>query len=217
MPKPTFWNLPAAKREALLAIMIEEFAEQPYALASVSRIVERAGIAKGSIYQYFEHKQDLFLFLIDHAAAEQLRLLGELAPADPQADFFTLLRWQMSASVRVGAATPQLTRLLYRAVSAELPFREEVEQRLQRANAAHMTALVQRGIEQGDLDPEIDPELAAAVLRGITATLGDLILQRLGLTLQQAAADVERMAGPEIERIFDGLLRILRQGLQRRQ
>jgi hypothetical protein len=80
-----------------------------------------------------------------------------------------------------------------------------------------MTALVQRGIEQGDLDPEIDPELAAAVLRGITATLGDLILQRLGLTLQQAAADVERMAGPEIERIFDGLLRILRQGLQRRQ
>lgn len=216
MPKSTFWNLPAAKREALLAIMVEEFAEQPYATASVSRIVERAGIAKGSIYQYFEHKQDMFLFLVEHAAAEQLRLLDALVPADPQADFFTLLRWQMSASVRVGAAAPHLTRLIYRAVSDALPCRAEVEQRLQSASAGHLVALVQRGIARGDLDPDLDPALAALVLRGVTAHLGELVLERAGLSLEQAAADVERLGGPEVEQVFDRLIAILRHGLQRR-
>src|SRR5687767_10497637 len=102
VPKPTFANLPAAKRQAIIAIAIDEFAAHPYAVASVSRIVERAGIAKGSLYQYFENKQDLFLFLLDYAAQRQLQLLRELTPLDRDAGFFELLRWQMSASVRVG-------------------------------------------------------------------------------------------------------------------
>jgi AcrR family transcriptional regulator len=78
VPKPTFANLPAAKRQVIIAI--DEFATHSYAVASVSRIVERAGIAKGSLYQYFENKQDLFLFLLDYAAQMQLQLLSELMP-----------------------------------------------------------------------------------------------------------------------------------------
>ena len=51
MPTQTFWNLPSEKRDALIAIAVEEFASNDYDAASISRIVARAGIAKGSIYQ----------------------------------------------------------------------------------------------------------------------------------------------------------------------
>lgn len=47
--KSTFTNLQAAKRQAIIDIAIEEFAAHPYATASVSHIVARAGIAKGSL------------------------------------------------------------------------------------------------------------------------------------------------------------------------
>ena len=49
MASTTFDNLPAEKRERIIELALAEFAEHPYALASLSRIVERAGIAKGSI------------------------------------------------------------------------------------------------------------------------------------------------------------------------
>ena len=142
MPKPTFANLPAAKRQAIIAIAIDEFAAHPYAVASVSRIVERAGIAKGSLYQYFENKQDLFLFLLDYAAQTQLQLLRELTPPDPDAGFFALLRWQMSARVRVGVAAPQLVQLMSRAYSADLPFRDTAAERMQSAGAEHILPLL---------------------------------------------------------------------------
>ena len=76
MPKPTFEQLPAAKRQRIIDIAITEFAEHPYAVASVSRIVAQAGIAKGSIYQYFEHKQDFYLFLLDYANRQRIKVWG---------------------------------------------------------------------------------------------------------------------------------------------
>jgi TetR/AcrR family transcriptional regulator len=216
VPKPTFANLPDAKRQAIIAIAIEEFAAHPYAVASVSRIVARAGIAKGSLYLYFENKQELFLFLLDHAAQAQLQLLRELAPPDPDAGFFALLRWQMSASVRVGVAAPQLVQLMYRAFSADLPFRDQAARRMQSAGAEHMLPLIRQGIEQGEIDPAIDPELAAFAVTSLLGDLHTLITGRLGLSAGDAAADVEQLVGPEVERIYDSVLHLLQYGLHAR-
>jgi len=64
LPKQTFFNLPAEKRKLLTDLTLEEFAAHTYHAASLSRIVERAGIAKGSMYQYFEGKLDLYLYAL---------------------------------------------------------------------------------------------------------------------------------------------------------
>ena len=64
MPKQTFFNLPDDKRQRILDVVIDEFADNDYANVSISRIVARAGIAKGSFYQYFEDKEDLSGYLV---------------------------------------------------------------------------------------------------------------------------------------------------------
>ena len=71
MPKSTFMNLPEGKRGAIIGIAFEEFALNSYEHASLSRIVERAGIAKGSMYQYFADKHELYLYLVDLAARSE--------------------------------------------------------------------------------------------------------------------------------------------------
>ena len=48
MPSSTFFNLPAEKRERLLAAARAEFARAPYEDASVNRIIRAAGIPRGS-------------------------------------------------------------------------------------------------------------------------------------------------------------------------
>ena len=60
MPKDTFFNLPTEKRDKIIDAAIEQFAELHYSKVTVDQIVKSAGIPKGSFYQYFENKDDLF-------------------------------------------------------------------------------------------------------------------------------------------------------------
>ena len=65
MPKQTFFNLPFAKRRSIEEEAIREFAENTFERASLTKIVENCGIAKGSMYQYFEDKLDLYLYIVE--------------------------------------------------------------------------------------------------------------------------------------------------------
>jgi AcrR family transcriptional regulator len=213
MPKQTFDNLPPAKRQVIIDLALAEFAEHPYSVASLSQIVARAGIAKGSVYQYFENKQDFYLFILDYAGQQQMELLRAQTPPDPQIGFFALLRWQMHASVQVGLAAPLLTRLMYRAVTDDLPFRDEVTRRLQTAGETHLHELLANAVVGGEINPELDLELAAFILRGVITNLHELIVRRVGVTLETAASDVSSVSGPAAEQLYDQVIHILQFGL----
>jgi AcrR family transcriptional regulator len=68
MPKQTFFNLASEKKEALIQAAMKEFSRVPLFEASISNIIKDAGIPRGSFYQYFEDKEDVFFFLLnDHS------------------------------------------------------------------------------------------------------------------------------------------------------
>lgn len=63
MPRLTFFNLPEQKKQTLLDAAIEEFSRVPLSEASIANIVKAADIPRGSFYQYFEDKRDLYLYI----------------------------------------------------------------------------------------------------------------------------------------------------------
>ena len=64
MPSSTFFNLPEAKRQRLLDAAWQEFTTVSYMDASINKIIQNAEISRGSFYQYFSGKQDLFAYLL---------------------------------------------------------------------------------------------------------------------------------------------------------
>lgn len=62
MPTKTFFNLPQKKRDRILKAAEKEFGRVPLYKASISNIVKEAEIPRGSFYQYFEDKEDLYGF-----------------------------------------------------------------------------------------------------------------------------------------------------------
>ena len=64
MPSETFFRLPVEKRQRLMDAAWSEFTETKYAEVSINRIIRKAGIPRGSFYQYFEDKEDLFFHLL---------------------------------------------------------------------------------------------------------------------------------------------------------
>lgn len=64
MPKQTFYKLPLEKQERILAAAKREFTHARYEDASINQIIREASIPRGSFYQYFEDKQDIFLYFL---------------------------------------------------------------------------------------------------------------------------------------------------------
>lgn len=65
MPKKTFFGLPQEKQQRLLEAAKVEFSRTSLQEASVANIVKLAEIPRGSFYQYFEDKEDLYYYYFD--------------------------------------------------------------------------------------------------------------------------------------------------------
>ncbi|MFD1671225.1 TetR/AcrR family transcriptional regulator [Agrilactobacillus yilanensis] len=65
MPKQTFFNLPEEKQQHLLAVARQAFSKAPFDKVSIASIIAAAEIPRGSFYQYFEDKADLYDYLIE--------------------------------------------------------------------------------------------------------------------------------------------------------
>ena len=59
MPKKVFNELEKEKQDRIIEAAIKEFAEYGYENGSTNRIVKECGISKGSLFKYFENKEDI--------------------------------------------------------------------------------------------------------------------------------------------------------------
>ena len=78
MPSSTFLNLAPEKQEKLLTAAAQEFTERPYNEASINKIIQAAGIPRGSFYMYFRDKENLFRYLIQESVDALLLAFEEI-------------------------------------------------------------------------------------------------------------------------------------------
>ena len=70
MPKKLFHELVMEKREKITAAALAEFSQYGFTDSSTNRIVKEAEISKGSLFKYFENKEDLYFYLLDGVVAD---------------------------------------------------------------------------------------------------------------------------------------------------
>lgn len=75
MPQQTFFNLDEKKQEKILNAAMEEFASNSFEKATIDNIVKKAGIPKGSFYQYFSNKEDVYKFLFKSLGSKKYEYL----------------------------------------------------------------------------------------------------------------------------------------------
>jgi len=213
MPTQTFLNLPEQKRQMLIDIAIEEFAANDFRNASISRIVSRAGIAKGSLYQYFADKEDLYLYLIRLAQEEKAKFVAQHRPPSPQMGLFPYLRWMMEVGTSFRLTQPKLEQVVYRALAADQGLRDASLRQVRAQSEAYWRQLVEMGVANGDVDPSYDPDLVAWVFSVLTAELGQHVMTRLhreGRAEQELGEQYTAASAP----LFTEMIRLLEHGLR---
>jgi AcrR family transcriptional regulator len=99
MPTSTWFRLNVAKRERVLEVAMREFGEHGYSAGSLNTIAREAGIAKGSLFQYFSDKLEFFAFVCDETSRrireEMERRIARLDFDQPMGDwlFDVLCEW----------------------------------------------------------------------------------------------------------------------------
>ena len=78
MPTDTFFNLSKEKKDRVLQAAIAQFANKGYSKASVTQIVQDAKIAKGSFYQYFIDKKNLYKYIVKLAINKKLDYINDI-------------------------------------------------------------------------------------------------------------------------------------------
>lgn len=91
MPKETFYRLPDEKRERIMAAVEREFLENSFEAASINRIIKEAAIPRGSFYQYFEDKKDIFLYIVSTHKNEAFGFVESFIK-DSDGDVFSFMR-----------------------------------------------------------------------------------------------------------------------------
>jgi TetR/AcrR family transcriptional regulator len=193
MPNATFFNLPESKRTALIDCALEEFAANDYNSASISRIVAQLGIAKGSLYQYFTDKADLYHYLLTLAAEKKAELLRQASPPADQTVFSTLA-WLFTEMSRYQALYPRYAALADRALRENNAHMDAAIRDASAGTAHYFTQLLDAAQARGELRAGADTAAAALLLTGALHALHDQLEQQ-SLTSQspetylQAARD----------------------------
>jgi len=148
------------RKQQLVDCAAQLFAERGFDETRIKDIVDRAGVAKGLFYWYFDNKEALFA---EVAADIRLRLRKHQAAAiDPDAGPLRQIRQGSQASVRFMAENAHFFSLLEAETGA-------VTQEARRAGTAQhirdVRGLITRGQEQGAILDE-NPELLALAVVG---------------------------------------------------
>ncbi len=89
MVRPRFAKLAPTQQHAILSAALDEFAAHGFHDASLNRVIDAAGISKGSMYYYFDGKEDLFAHVVRVEFERLFTALGTVAlPAEPGPDAF---------------------------------------------------------------------------------------------------------------------------------
>lgn len=217
MPKDTFLKLPADKRKLIERVAINEFADNSLQSASVNTIVHKAGIAKGSFYQYFENLEDLYNHVLGLVRERKLELIQTLPLQTNGLDTFAYLERLIRSSLTFELKYPQLSKL-ERRHNFEYPITSSIDpetgQRFSGDGRFH--AFLQQGVYHEDIATWLDTDMAAYVLTIISQWVSPYLLDRLKQdSIREITADYDLNDSPLLHDLIQNLMDILMAGMAR--
>lgn len=155
MPKKTFYNLNEEKRQGIFKADVREFATRKFSEASLNQIVKAAKIPWGSFYQYFDGKEDLYLYVIEEISKYKWDALKQVGVEDVDGDFFDTIKEKIMAFIELGKYNPDYAQI---AIFQEMDDSEFIR-KLRGDSTKPWKQIIERDKKRGVIKPEIDADV----------------------------------------------------------
>lgn len=155
-----FQQLDSAKAQRIINAAVKEFAEKGYEAANTNEIAKAAGIAVGSLFQYFKTKENLFRYVIQLGAGLIETDIGAILKTEISGR--EKIRELMLLTINACEEHPEYQQL-YHEISAignrELTL--DVARELESYAAAGLVELIKQGQEREEIRTDLPAEVLA--------------------------------------------------------
>jgi AcrR family transcriptional regulator len=206
----TFRHLPPDKQERVLDAALAEFADRGYQAASLNRMVAQAGIAKGSLYQYFPNKEGIFSYIFQYALKLVRRTLTTVKEETLEENFFVRLEKSLLAGVAFSREHPRIFSLYLKIqFDKNVPFREEFLAAVRRHATEYFASLVRRAWSRGELRPGVPRDAVLFLLDAVF----DRFLQAVAVPALDVTLDLHQATDADLRKHVRELVGLLKEGL----
>jgi AcrR family transcriptional regulator len=203
MVRSRFARLPTGQQQLIRQAAVDEFAARGFHDASLNRIIEAAGISKGSMYYHFDGKEDLYAYV---ARAELEQLFARVGPApalqqaDPEVFWAALTDYYLRLMTALTDA-PQLAALLRGGFTASTSAVQRAQQELERLVLPWIYRTLAAGQRVRAVRSDVPSTLLIAVILGMGQAMD------VWLMTQQPTPD-------DLPRLTDTLIGMIRGAIQ---
>jgi AcrR family transcriptional regulator len=156
----------SSRRAAVVEAAEAEFGAHGFSQGSLNIIANKAGVAKGSLFQYFADKRDLYSYIAD-VASQRVRthMENRIRELDPSRPFFEFLTDLLDAWVAYFADHPR-DRALHGAATLEVDSEARISVRtvIHRHYLEVLRPLVRDAHSRGDLRSDCDADALLSLL-----------------------------------------------------
>jgi len=208
--KPAFGKIPVEKRERILRTAAKQFARLGFSSANINVIAKKAGISIGSMYNYFESKEALFLTLNDlsYHLIESILAAIDFEEGDLFDKFERLLR-----AVQVYARLyPEFNQIYQELTSEGLShLSSQLSGKLETVTAQYYRTLLREARDEGVIAPDVDEFTAAFCMDNI------LVMLQYAYSSEYYSERMKIFAGEDAleddEKMIEGIMRFIRRAL----
>lgn len=172
MPNKTFMNLPSDKKNRIMAATINELGLHTYEHMNLSNIIRNSGIPRGSFYQYFKDKDDLYQYFMSHIAQKKIEHWGDLYDSNLKISFLDRYYQICLRGFTFAKNNPDLMKAGQKIMDSDYFKKSEMtKSTLQKANSLFSSFIVkdqQLGLIRKDIDPSIIASLLLDFMNHIT-------------------------------------------------
>ncbi len=140
--------------------------------------MEKCQIAKGSFYQYFDDKKDLFFYLIKRVNEKKLEALSPVFQNPEKYDFFTLIRKLFVSGLKFAEDNPEINLMgdwLFKNKGHPI-YNEIVGTGLQNAQNVY-TKLLESAVSRKEIRDDIDMGFVSYIISSMNVSMMEYYFQ----------------------------------------
>lgn len=204
----SFVKITEEKRNKILESAIIEFAQHGFDSANINKIAQNAGVSIGSMYKYFNSKEELFLTIIQYGVEATKSVLEEIIRSE--GDLLTRIEKIIKAIQLQSRSNVHLT-MLYNEMATESHSELvwKIVSAMEGVTADLYSSLIQEAQESGMIRKEIDSRMFAFFLDNLFILLQfsyscEYYKERLKLYVGADALENDELVAEQLLKFIQG-------------